>query len=297
MHALLIANMTAGSNSPNRLELLRHAARMLGHTLDIVLPDTATATAAVAADAAAQGYTRVLCAGGDGTINQVAAGLANSELPLGIIPLGTANVLARELRLPLDPAQALRVAFSGQIQRIDLGMANGQPFTLMAGLGFDAQVVAEVVPRVKAQFGPLAYISAGLQVMTRYRPSMFHIEMNGIAFSIPAWLVVIGNASYYAYQFTIAPTARLDDGLLDVCIFAERRVLDRLMQIIAVFARQHVRLADVVSFRATAVRIDADPPVHVQLDGDAAGFSPVEINVRPAALQVVTPHGHHHSHR
>jgi diacylglycerol kinase family enzyme len=133
----------------------------------------------------------------------VIAGLAGSEVPLGIIPLGTVNVLAREFGIPLNPTQALKVALEGSVRRIDLGMANGQPFALMAGLGFDAQVVSAVVPRLKELFGPVAYVTAGLRVLTRYKPSRFHFTADGMEFDLPAWLVVVGNASYYAYQLAI----------------------------------------------------------------------------------------------
>jgi diacylglycerol kinase family enzyme len=102
-------------------------------------------------------------------------------------------------------------------------------------------------------------------------------------------VIVVGNASYYAYEVPMNPDARMDDGMLDLCIFAEEHALDRLSQIGAVFTGQHLKHARVSRLRAKHVHIEADPPIHLQLDGDPAGASPVEISVLPSALHIVTP--------
>jgi YegS/Rv2252/BmrU family lipid kinase len=282
-------NMSAGSSSRHRADLLQETAQRLGHTLDLALPQTPDETTAAVRHAVASGYERVLCAGGDGTLNLVASALLDTDCPLAIIPTGTANLLARELNIPLDPEQALRVAFAGPVRYLDVGMANGQPFLLMAGLGFDAQVVSEIVPHFKDYFGPLAYITAGLQVLARYKPSQFHLEVGGNQLVLPAWLVVVGNASHYGYELSLSPTARMDDGLLDVCIFAEHSAFDRLSQIGAVFAGLHEKHPNVRSFQTSHLTITAEPRVQLQLDGDLVGQSPVEIGMRASALPVVVP--------
>jgi YegS/Rv2252/BmrU family lipid kinase len=226
-------NLTAGSNSPSRLDQLYQTAKKIGYSLDIEVPRTPDEMSNVVTNAVKAGYDRVLCSGGDGTINRVVSILASTSVPLGIIPCGTMNILARELRIPLDPIQALQVALHGTIRSIDIGMANHQPFTLMAGLGFDAQVVSEIVPHLKGIFGSLSYIATGLQVITRYKRSLFHLDVDGNRFTIPAWLVVIANASYYGYEISLSPDARIDDGYLDLCIFAERNAFDRIANDVA----------------------------------------------------------------
>ncbi|HEX2948030.1 MAG TPA: diacylglycerol kinase family protein [Armatimonadota bacterium] len=289
MRTLLVINPTAGSNSKGCADLFRDTARKIGHRLDIAIPTSSVETERIVRQAVRARYDRILCSGGDGTINRVAAILTNTQIPLGIIPCGTINVLARELRIPLDPLQALRVALQGPVRSIDVGLANQQPFTLMAGFGFDAQVVAEIVPHLKGIFGSLTYIATGLQVITRYKRSLFHLDIDGRLLSIPAWLVVVANASYYGYEISLSPEARIDDGYLDLCIFAEHNAFDRLMQIGAVFTRQQYKHANITYIRARSVRVNADPPVQMQLDGDPAGVSPVDITVAPSALQVVVP--------
>ena len=289
MHALLLVNNDAGGNSQSDLDLLQQTALKLGHTLDVAVPTSAAQMLTRAQSALDDGYERLICAGGDGTINGLLPALLHSGLPLGIIPAGTANVLARELSIPFDPVQALSIALEGQVRPLDIGLANGSPFLLMAGLGFDAQVVAEIEPRMKELFGSLAYITSGLQVLTHYRPSNFTIEAEGEHFTVPAWLVVVGNASSYAYELEILPEARMDDGLLDVCIFAEHGALDRVTQLGAMLFGQHTEGRNVRYFQVTSLRISADPPVQVQLDGDHFGASPVDFLMQPSALQVVTP--------
>lgn len=289
MRIVLITNPIAGGSSRTRIDLLEWAELLRGHRLEIVAPATPEETQAVVRQAVAEGVDRVLAAGGDGTVNVVTAGLAGTDVPLGILPMGTVNVLAREFGIPLDATEALQIALTGQPRRVDLGMANGQPFTLMAGMGFDAKVVHEVIPSLKELFGPLAYVTAGLQALVHYKPSQFHLCVDGIDLSLPAWLVIVGNAGSYTYQFAMAPDARMDDGMLDICLFAERTALDRITQIGAAMIGQHVHHPNVSYLRARRLRVEADPPVPLQLDGDAAGTSPVDISIRPAALSIIVP--------
>lgn len=289
MRILLIINPKAGASSRNQVDLLGWTARFAGHTLTVEAPQNAEDAVEVALRGAAEGYDRILAAGGDGTINRVVSALAETEVPLGIIPLGTVNVLARELGIPLDPVKALQVALGDRTRRLDLGTANGQYFTLMAGMGFDAKVVAEIVPRLKELFGSLAYVTAGLQTLARYKPSQFYLTFNDRTIRVPAWLLVVGNASYYTYQLSIASGARMDDGLLDIIVFGEQNALDRLSQIGAVFIGQHARHPNIRFFQAPALSVSAEPAVRLQLDGDTVGSSPVEIGVRHQALCVMVP--------
>ena len=289
MRILLITNPAAGASNRSQINLLDWVTRFAGHTVTIETPKTPDEALRAVQRCVAEGYDRILTMGGDGTINSIVSALAETEIALGIIPTGTVNVLARELGIPLDPLKALEVALAGRIRRLDLGIANGKCFTLMAGLGFDAKVVSEIVPRWKELFGPVAYLTAGLQVLTRYKPSHFTLTLENNTFSLPAWLLVVGNAGYYAYEMCIARDASMDDGMLDVIVFAEQNALDRLLQIGAVFVGRHIDHPNVLYFRTRAITITADPPVTVQLDGDPAGSSPVDISVWPGALSVIVP--------
>jgi len=289
MRILFIINPRAGASNRNKVDLVSWLAQLAGHMLTVEVPKKAEDAVTSALRGVAEGYDRILAAGGDGTINQVVSALAETEIPLGIIPIGTVNVLARELGIPLDPVKALQIALGDRVRRVDLGMANGQYFALMAGMGFDAKVVSEIVPRLKELFGPLAYVTAGLQALAGYKPSQFYLTFNGRTTRFPAWLLVVGNAGYYAYQLSVTPSARMDDGLLDIIVFGEQNALDRLAQIGAVFLGQHIKHPNIRYFQAPALSVAAEPAVRLQLDGDIVGSSPVEISVRHGALRVMVP--------
>jgi len=206
-----------------------------------------------------------------------------------VIPAGTANCLARELRLPLSLRQACRVAATGEVRRIDLGTANGQPFALMAGIGFDAEMVRRIGPQIKDLLGAFAYVVTGLRLLGEYRPARMTIETPEGKAELPAWMVVVSNAATYALYWHLTPHASIEDGWLDVCVFAETDMPGSLGQLAGALSGHHLEHPQVKYLRTRQIRIEADPPVSTQLDGDLAGATPVEIGVRPAALSVIAP--------
>lgn len=256
----------------------------------------------VAAGAADAGYDRIIVAGGDGTLNEVINGIANSPISVGIVPLGTGNVLACELGLKTgDVDGALDVVAQGKVREFDLGEAlpygpagptQGRRFLLMAGFGFDAEVVRTVPPRAKGMFGRMAYAPTLIRESVRYRPSIFRIVLaNQTALSIAAYNVVVCNCATYAPNLQIAPDARPGDGLLDVLIFESRPAM-KLRFLGWLSASLITRWAAdpcAIHHRAKQVRIDSDPPVKMQLDGDVRGETGVDIRVLPNALQLIVP--------
>ncbi|HXQ71021.1 MAG TPA: diacylglycerol kinase family protein, partial [Pyrinomonadaceae bacterium] len=190
--ATLISNPKTGRYGARRLRPIQDVAsqlRSLGVEVDLRLttaPDEATE---IAAQAARNGSSDVIVAGGDGTINEAIQGMAGSKARLAIIPRGTANVLARELNLPLDDEQATIVAARGNARRIHLGRAtveaNGTSrlFVLMAGIGLDASVVQRVHPRLKKRIGKGAFWVSGLSHLADWRPSPFTLEINGDSYT------------------------------------------------------------------------------------------------------------------
>jgi YegS/Rv2252/BmrU family lipid kinase len=233
--------------------------------------------------------TRVIVAGGDGSINAALPAVAESGFPLAILPVGSVNVLARELGLPRGLEAAIEVAVRGARREIDLGMANGRPFALMAGLGFDAAVVRSVAPAVKNLVGSFAYVARGLRLLAEHAPSRFVIETEGERIDAEAWLAVVANASLYTYRWRLAPEARIDDGWLDLCLFESASRAQTGTQVLAALRGRHVGRPGVRHLRARSFTFACEPPVCVQLDGDPAGESPVDIRVAPRALSVVVP--------
>lgn len=293
MKALLVANAKAGRVRGEagvvRIEQRLRDAGMEVVTLPPSRPDRMAGALANALAGEAPGETRVVVAGGDGTINSALPALAGTGFPLAILPVGSVNVLARELGVPRELGAAIGVASQGRLRRIDLGTANGKPFALMAGMGFDAEVVGSVAQDVKNVVGSFAYVGRGLHLLATYPPSRFRIEADGEKFETEAWLAVVANASRYSYRWRLAPEASIDDGWLDLCLFSSQSLTGTARQVIAVLSGRHATHPGVRHMRAKSLTFDCEPSVAFQLDGDAVGSTPVQVRVAPRALSVLVP--------
>jgi len=235
---------------------------------------------------------RIIVAGGDGTINEVINGLLSSddpetqEIPLAIIPCGTANVLAKELGIPEDIDGAVHRIFSGLVNKISLGLINGRYFSLMAGIGFDAETVLGVKNDfIKKISGKLAHVVSGLKVLIHHKPAPMRIitsdkELHG-------YTAVIGNAKCYGGFFYVTPDASVTDDHLDVCVFQGKTRLDLLRFVGGVLRHKHLDFKDVEYVKATELEITSDSTVHVQIDGEYFGTLPVKIEVVRDAINVV----------
>jgi YegS/Rv2252/BmrU family lipid kinase len=293
MKALLVANPNAG-RVRGETALARVEERLRAEGIDVGRVVAARKEeAAEALREALRGQsperTRVIVAGGDGTINAALPALIGTTFPMAILPLGSVNVLARELGIPLGTDAAIEAAASGRLRRIDLGIANGRPFALMAGMGFDAAVVRSVVPRVKNVVGSLAYVARGLSLLATCSASCFSVRADDKEFEVNAWLAVVANAARYTYSWRLAPAASVHDGWLDLCLFEMNSAAQTAGQVLAALRGRHVGYAGVLHMRARQFHFDCHPPVSLQVDGDRAGMTPAEVSVVPDALVVVVP--------
>lgn len=235
--------------------------------------------------------------GGDGTLRAVAERLflrgdaGGAEVPLLIIPLGTANLMYRHLGLAwnddhLDREVSQTIA-AGRIARIDTARANGRLFLLMAGIGFDAHVVHELD---KIRKGPISYASYALPAAMaisgyRYPPLTIHVDSRTVFGPAPA-VAFVGNVSEYGTGFPILPHARPDDGLLDVCILPCSSRLDVFRLFMMAASGDHLHAEGVVYTKGRHITLhsSAADPVPIQLDGDSAGHTPLEIDLLPIRL-------------
>ncbi len=252
-------------------------------------PDEASAIAAKARTK----YGLVVAAGGDGTINEVINGMVggkNSKQPLlGIIPLGTENVLAQELGIPLDPAKACEHILGGSARTVDLGRAqcNGKKryFVIAAGIGFDAHVASMMNPELKKLLGSAAYVVTGLKELFNYTPSHLRVKINGIEYS--GYFVIVGNAKLYGGKAMLTHKADMTDGLLDACVLQSKDVFNFIKFLFGVALRQHDYFEDVVYVHTKKIRIESDTPVLAHVDCEILGTTPVEIEVCPKKIQIV----------
>ena len=214
-------------------------------------------------------------------------------MALGIVPLGTGNVLAHELGLERDDLEtALEVIQAGKTREFDLGRAGHIRFLLMAGFGFDAEVVRSVPTRAKGLFGRMAYAPTLIRESVRYRPSDFRMVLDGAkVVSTSAYNVIVCNCATYAPNFQIAPDAQCDDGLLDVMIFERRPAMKLrfLGWLSASLITKWASDSNAIHYQARQISIQSTPKVKMQLDGDVRGESGVEIEVLPKALRLIVP--------
>jgi YegS/Rv2252/BmrU family lipid kinase len=249
-------------------------------------------------DAAEDGTDLVLVAGGDGTINEAAHGLGGTSTALGIVPVGTGNILAHQLRMPILSAVApLQVKeagdalIKGRIQRVDLGLADERRFICWAGLGLDAEIAAQVEPRPRhlKRLGTLPYIIAAFTVASEFRGVRSTITIEDRDFRTRALLVVASNIQLYAAFFHIAPHARMDDGLLDLFVFKGLGLSYALKYLFQSIGGRHLRSPDVMHALAAKVAVETSPSVAVHLDGDPHGSTPTEIGLQAGALRLLVP--------
>jgi diacylglycerol kinase (ATP) len=245
---------------------------------------------ALAREALEEGAERVVVVGGDGTVNEALNGLAGSDVPLAIVPTGTVNVLALELGIPLDPPDAVRVAAEASPTRIDLGLAGERYFALMAGVGFDADVVSRVRPVMKRALKEMAFVLQGLTTYLTSEHPLVRIESEDRC--TEGYFVVLGNARNYGGTFGITPLADMRDGLLDVVVLKDMGLFSVAHYWLAALLSAHLQHPKVEYFRTASARLtvaEGDKPVLVQTDGEIAGRLPLDCRVVPGALRIVTP--------
>ncbi len=288
----IIFNPTAcGERTQARLRRLRELA---GETT--FLPTTSAGHAMeLAEQAAREGFGTVVAAGGDGTINEVVNGLmrvpAEMRPRLGVAPLGTANVYARELGLPLSVEAAWRVIAEGRERRVDVGVmtaAGGERryFAAVAGAGFDALAIAALNLRLKKRVNWLAYVISGFRTVARGLP---RLTVTADGRRCEGCFVFIGNSRLYGGPYRMFPEARLDDGMLEVCVFEGGRVLDVLRYLPHVLTASHPKLVDVHYLRAKQVRVESPQPAPTELDGELWKNCPAEFSAEPGELRVLVP--------
>ncbi len=290
-HMAAIFNPTAGGGQFRRdLPLIVESLHSLGWDVAEKPTEGEGHATLLAHEALEEGVDRVVVIGGDGTVNEALNGLAGSDVPLAIVPTGTVNVLALELGLPLDPPDAVRVAAEARATRIDLGLAGERYFALMAGVGFDADVVSRVRPVMKRALKELAFVLQGLTTALTAEHPLVQVECDDRC--TEGYFVVLGNARNYGGSFGITPLADMRDGLLDVVVLKDMGFFSVAHYWLAALLSAHLQHPKVEYFRTASARLrvaEGDAPVLVQTDGEVAGRLPLECRVVPGALRIVTP--------
>ena len=253
----------------------------------------------LASEAVTDGFELIVAAGGDGTVNEVLNGIGDAadgfaRARLGVLPLGTVNVFAREIGLSLRIERAWETLQRGRVTRLDLPRvefsANGarqrQYFVQLAGAGLDARAIELVTWPSKKKFGPMAYVIAGMKALRR-RQSKITLHVEGQ--NVTGELILIGNGRFYGGPLEIFSGADLRDGLLDICVVPRASWLTLLRYVPGLLARRRLPANTVQRFRASAFELASDAPASFELDGEWVGNLPAAFTVAHEQLRVVVP--------
>jgi YegS/Rv2252/BmrU family lipid kinase len=237
---------------------------------------------------AEQGATIVAVYGGDGTISEVATGLAGTQTALGLLPGGTGNVLASELGIPHDFVAAARLLVSEHhVRLVDMGLIGDRTFLLRAGVGLEAAAIERTPRELKDRFGLLAYGIGSLQALSESRLLDYVLELDGEVLERQGVVCTVANSGHLGLPgLRLSPKIDIEDGKLDV--FVLRRVdLKLIMEFVSENTGGALNMGKLQHWQVTRARIEVDPPQSVQVDGDPLGMTPVEICSLPRSLRIV----------
>ena len=242
----------------------------------------------LARHAAAEGFSRIVAAGGDGTVNEIVNGIAGKNVALGLLPLGTMNVFALELGLPANNlSRCWEIIQANRTKPVDLPSANGKHFVQLAGVGLDAQAVQETSRAFKKNFGPLSYLISAAQIASRPPPRL-RIESED-AVTEEGSFVMVGNGRLYGGRLPFFKQAVIDDGLLDVVVFKRLNYVEIIRYLQNVIFTPQISSPEVEYFQTTRLRVTSEDKVPVEVDGELIGNCPVEFQIRSGGLRVLAP--------
>jgi YegS/Rv2252/BmrU family lipid kinase len=288
---LAIYNPTAGRRARGKFERFRAALGRLGAAVTIAETDAPLHAKTIAAAADPTRFDAIAVAGGDGTINEAVNGIVHSGLPLAILPLGTANVLANELGLPRAPEALAEIAALAPARPIlpaeIVSAERTEPwrFLLMAGIGFDAEVVAHLDLKLKRRIGKGAYALGSIVRLARHERRQFAARIDGEDASVAS--LVIARAHFYGGRFVLAPEARLDQPALHTVSFPAASRLATLRYMAGVLSGTLRRQCDVAVRRAATIDLAGPEGAPVQIDGDVRAHLPASIRLATVPLAII----------
>lgn len=240
-------------------------------------------------------YDTIVAVGGDGTVNEIASGIAETETELAVIPFGSGNGLARFLGIPMDTVGAIKNMNTGRSIVIDAGKMNDQWFFNMAGMGFDAHI-SHVFAQGGDKRGFVNYFKSSVQEIANYRSQEYHIEVDGQALDREAFMLSIANSSQYGNNAHVSPTASVQDGLLDVCVIKPFPLWRFPEMGLRMFTKTADKSKYVEIIKGKHVHITRVKPGPIHLDGEPQSADvDIRIDVVPSALKVIVGSSYHNN--
>ena len=293
----LIVNPASGQDRPV-LSILNDAFHDSGVEWEVLVTKEAGDGRRLALAALEAGVDAVGVYGGDGTVGEVAGALVGTDLPLAIFPGGTANVMAVELGLPSDLAEACALVsrHTGLVRAIDVGRLGDQYFLTRVGMGLEADVIQQTERSQKDRMGWLAYALNGLRELANPKVSRYQINIDGQAVETEGLVCVVANSGILSPNsglpgrstLSFAPNVSISDGVLDVIVIGSAD-LPSLLSVAASIVAGNENAAPLLHWQGRSVSVVADPPQSIQLDGEVVGHTPISATIVPQALKVIVP--------
>ncbi len=296
---LLITNPAAARTAPLAVNAIMNTLRGAGWEADVLATGGPGDARRLAEQGVAEGVDVIAVYGGDGTTMQAAAALVGTDVLLGVIPGGTGNLLAGNLRIPVSPARAARALVSARPKLFDLGRmerpGGPQYFAVACGAGYDARVMAGTLSQHKRRWGRAAYVATTLRLMPALRSTVHAITIDGVEYEADASMVLVANCGEVIPPFVkLGPGITPDDGLLDVIVMRANNFSQSVRAVWDLLRVSPSTLgvgAYVGHARGREVRVETDPVQPVQLDGEPGGDTPFTACVIPGAIRILLPSG------
>lgn len=288
MNYLLIANPVSGPKKDTDALLSKVTEKITtaGHQCTLRTTEYEGHGFEIAQKAIGMGYDAIIAIGGDGTVNEIARALIDTDQPLGILPNGSGNGLARELRMPMDPMHAVDTLLRHEVIDIDTCEANGVPFFVTCGIGFDGKISKEFASSKSR--GLATYARETISQYFDYEPREYHLMIDDKEVTCKAFLIAIANASQYGNNAFIAPGASMTDGILDVTILRAFPTLDVGKIVFQLFSKELEKNEYVAQYRGKRIVIKALKPVNYHIDGEPMDKTEeLVIEVHSSSLKVL----------
>jgi diacylglycerol kinase family enzyme len=286
--ALIVANPIARRNSPRLIEELQRASPESVHWSVVETRPTPMRPGEIEGEARSADV--LIAVGGDGTVTEALTGIGEVNLPLAIVPGGSTNVIAQEIGVPSDPAEIARLIFgSHRIKLMDAAMCNDRMFLHMAGAGFDSRIFDGTDANLKRRVGWMAYLPSAAQSL-RLPAARFNVETESARFELTSLMVLVANgAGIIRPSLYVYPGISSDDGWLDL-IAVTATAPRAIASVLARFASRSMQKSPhVLHARARQIRIEAEPRMPIQVDGDVIGTGPADIHLLPHRARLIVP--------
>ena len=284
-----IVNPVAGTGAGERtFERVRELMDAAGADYGYAMSEYAGHAVELTKKALEAGERCIVSVGGDGTLREVAGVLVGKDAVLGLLPCGTGNDFARAVGIPKEPEASVEILLHNQPRPVDAGSVNGAYFFNVAGFGFDTDVVKYTEKFKKRLNGMLPYMLGILQTLMHLKPRKLKICYEGGEITVPALLICAANGTHFAGGINLAPNARPDDGMFDVCVLHDIGIFAFLNLLPKFVKGKHLNSPHFTLFRTAHMVVTTEENCEVQLDGELVGGTPAEFCAVPGALQMIT---------